>query len=71
MHLYFHNWGLYFSLGGGFREVGQPVMELQFKLVHGIANRWPEYFHSTPNTGRQSCAISALLTKWRLFAPFK
>ena len=40
MHLYFHNWDPYFSLSGVFREVGQPVMELQFKLVHGIANRW-------------------------------
>ena len=61
----------YFFISGVFREVGQPVMEVQFKLVHRIANRWPEYFHSNPITGRQSCAISAFLTKWRLFAPFK
>ena len=45
MHLYFHSCGPYFSPSGVFREVGQPVMEVQFKLVHGIANRWPEYFH--------------------------
>ena len=45
MHLYFHSSDPYFSLSGVFREVGQPVMEVQFKLVHGIANRWPEYFH--------------------------
>ena len=45
MHLYFYGSDPYFSLSGVFREVRQPVMEVQFKLVHGIANRWPEYFH--------------------------